>query len=333
LNLLLRESANKPAPIASILQKLQQIQEFIGEITVSPDPNMKAFEVAKARYLAGAGNAITSLRTFSKTTPEPIKRWLDSIADGVWKTILSSAKWHINNEWKKQVYSVYREGLSDRYPIKRSATDEIALYDFSEFFKPNGIVDAFFSSYIKPFINTGKSWSNRVIDNYSLGLSETALEQVNNAQTIKSIFFSENPSSPGFSFQLKPDQMNKIDAHFQIEVGDQRVGYNHGPKFWKEMKWSGEDENKTVRIIFEDLSENLHENSFYGPWAWFKLQDKSRLTKTKQSNVYLMTFHVNERRSDDTRVDHYAKYFIKAKSVNNPFNENLIGTFKCPGSI
>ena len=76
--------------------------------------------------------------------------------------------------------------------------------------------------------------------------------------------------------------MDKIDARFLLEVGDQRITYNHGPKFWKDLHWSGEDENKRVRVVFEDLDEDRHERAYDGPWAWFKLQDRSKLKKTKK---------------------------------------------------
>jgi len=332
MNVLLRESNKKPAPITSIVQKVQQVQDFLGEISVAPEPNKKAYQIAKARFSSGSGNAITSLRSFSKKTPDPVKRWLISISDESWKVILGAAHQHINSEWNNQVYSAYTQGLAGRYPLKRSSSDELALFDFSEFFKPGGTMDKFYTEMVKPFVDTRKGWSNRVVDNRSLGLSAATLKQIRRAQTIKNVFFRKNPEVPSVSFQLKPYRMEKKDAHFLLEVGDQRITYNHGPKFWKDLYWSGEDENKRVRIVFEDLSEDRHEKTFDGPWAWFKLQDKSKIKKTKKSNVYLATYSVTER-SDDIKIEHTIKYLIKAKSVNNPFNQNLLGAFKCPGSI
>jgi type VI secretion system protein ImpL len=340
LNVLLRESGKKPAPITSIVQKVQQLQDFLGEISVAPDPNKRAYEIAKARYSSGAGNAITSLRSFSKKTPEPVKRWLISMSDETWKIILSSAHQYVNSEWKNRVHSVYSQALAGRYPLKRSSGDELALFDFSAFFKPAGTMDKFYTELIQPFVNTRKGWTNRVVDNRSLGLSTATLKQVRRAQTIKNVFFRKNPETPSISFQLKPYRMEKKDVQFMLEVGDQRISYNHGPKFWKSLQWSGEDENKRVRIVFEDLDENRHEKTFDGPWAWFKLQDRSKLKKTRKSNVYLVTYTVTElvdnkdrNKNKITKVSHSIKYLIKAKSVNNPFSQNLLGAFKCPGSI
>ena len=333
LNVLLRESSKKPAPIAGVMQRLQQLSDFINEIAVSPDPNKKAFDIVKARYKSGSGNPITALNGYAKKTPDPVNRWLVSIADETWKVVLGSARRHINSEWKTQVVSVYSQALAGRYPLKKSSSDELALFDFSEFFKPKGTMDTFFLAYVKPFIKTGKKWRNRSVDNRSLGLSKGTLTQIHRAQNIKNVFFRKNPSVPSIAFQLKPYKLTKIDARFWMDLGDQRITYNHGPKFWKELAWSGEDENKRVRIIFEDLDENRHEVSFDGPWAWFRLQDTTKLKKTNKTNVYLVNYNVEGKASGGNKVRHSIQMLIKAKSVNNPFSANLLASFKAPGNI
>lgn len=334
VNTLLRESANRPAPVTSIVQGIQQLNDFIGEITISPDPAKKAFEVAKARFQSGAGNPITSLRTFSKNIPDPVNRWLVSLADESWKIILSSGKQHIKEEWSNQVYSVYKRALAGRYPLKKDSKDEMAMLDFSDFFKADGTMDKFFVNYVKPFIETGRVWKNRAVDNYSMGLSSHTLTQIKRAQDIKNVFFRANPAVPSISFQLKPYRMEKIDARFWIDLGGQRITYSHGPKFWQDLSWSGDDEHSRVRIVFEDLNENAHEKSFEGPWAWFKLQQESKLSKTSQANVFVVNYSVTDWADNKKSIiKRTIQYLIKAKSVNNPFSENLLGSFRCPETI
>lgn len=334
LNKLLREAANRPAPVTSIVQSIQQVNDFIGEITVSPEPNKKSFEVARARFQSGAGNAITSLRTFSKNIPDPVNRWLLSMADETWKIILSSARQHVKEEWNNQVYSVYKRALAGKYPLNKNSKNEMTMLDFSDFFKVDGTMDQFYMNYIRPFVDTNKGWRNRVVDNFSLGLNGNTLKQVRRAQNIKNVFFKDNPAVPSISFQLKPYFMAKIDARFWIDLGTQRISYNHGPKFWQDLKWSGEDENSRVRIVFEDLDENYHEKSFEGPWAWFRLQEESKLTKTNQANVFLVNYTVQDWADNKTAIiKRTIQYLIRAKSVNNPFSEDLLGSFKCPETI
>ncbi|MDH5354766.1 MAG: type VI secretion system membrane subunit TssM [Gammaproteobacteria bacterium] len=331
LSVLLREARQKPAPIIEIEQKLIQLKEFMGEITVSPDADKKAFEIALARYKQGSGNAITSMRKFASKQPPSVKRWLTTLSDQSWKVILSAARRHVNVEWTNQVYGFYREALADRYPLSRKSKNELAQLDFSDFFKPGGNIDRFFIKNIKPFISSNANWKNKLVDGRSPGFSKKSLEQLKKALAIKSIFFRKNVEVPGISLQLKPDQLNKIDARFWLDVGDQRIDYNHGPKFWKDLNWSVEDDNSRVRLVFEDLDGDRHEKSFEGPWAWLRLLDESRISETEQSNVYLIEYSVDD--SDGSSKRHTMKFLIKARSVNNPFNQNLLGLFKAPERI
>ena len=335
LNILMRDAKNKPAPINGIIAKVQQLYEFVNEISVSPDPAKMSFEIAKARYQNGTGNAITSLNAYAKNTPQPVKRWLTTLSNETWKIILQSAHQYVNSEWKTQIHAPYMRGLAGRYPLKRSSSDELALFDFTEFFKPEGTIDKFYTSYMKPFVNTrGNSWTSRAIDNYSIGFSSTTLAQLKKSQSIKNIFFRTNPAMPSLSFQLKPHKMDKTDARFTLEVGNKSIAYSHGPKFWKTLNWVGDDEHNRVRIIFEDLNEREHAKDFDGPWAWFRLQDHSVLKKTRKSNVYLVTYNLNNKNTVKTQdVAHAVTYQIKAKSVNNPFSKNLLGSFRCPERI
>jgi len=331
LNTLLRESSKQAPPINVVIQKIYQLRDFIGELSMSPDPTKKSFEIAKARFASGGGNAITSLRLYAKNTPQPVKRWLTSLADQSWKVVLGSAHQHVKAEWKTKVYSVYQQGLAGRYPLSKSSTNELAIYDFSEFFKPKGTMDTFYAEFIKPFVNTNKNWSSKSVDNRSLGLSRKTIAQVRKAQKIKRIYFRNNPEVPSMKFQLKPYKMAKNDARFTLELGNKRIVYNHGPKFWKTVTWSGGDEETRTRIIFEDLKEQLHIKVFDGNWAWFRLQDQSKLTKTSQSNTFLVNYSVakNDAGKDysTAKNNHNITFQIKAKSVNNPFNRNLLRSF------
>lgn len=340
INTMLRETSKKPAYINSVLLRISQLQEFVNEITLSPDTAKKSFEIAKVRYQSGAGNAISSLRDFAKNTPKPIRRWLTTLADETWRVILQSAHQHVNAEWKAKIYRPYRQGLSGRYPLKKTASDEIALFDFVDFFKPGGSVDTFQKEYIKPFITIQKGWNNRLVDNYSLGFSQKTISQVRTAHAIKRVYFRDNAEVPSLTFQLKPDRMSKNDIRFDLEVGESQITYSHGPKFWKPLKWVADDTQDRVRIIFEGLNGKQYSKTFDGPWAWFRLLSQSKLSKTAKSNIYLVTFNVSNEGSSRSELSplrksekHEITFQIKVKSVNNPLNDNLLSRFKSPENI
>ena len=113
------------------LEEINKLKIFVEQVSVSPEPSKKAFEIVKVRYENGAANPITSLRALAKNSPQPVQRWLLSIADETWNVLLRSAHAHISSEWVDQVYHPYKTGLAGRYPLNRSAKQELEIFDFS----------------------------------------------------------------------------------------------------------------------------------------------------------------------------------------------------------
>lgn len=336
LNSQLREAKDKPALINTSIQKIRQMQEFVNELSISPDPGKVSFDVAKARYQGGTGNAITSLLVHAKSTPEPLNRWLQTLANETWKVVLQSAHGHVNREWKNQVQSACTSAIAGRYPFKSDSSSEVTLLDFTEFFKPGGTMDKFAVEFVKPFVDA--SGSVRGVDNQGLGISSGTLAQLSRAQAIKTAFFTANPAIPSASFQLRPYFMEKTNARFTLEVGETRVVYSHGPKFWTTLNWSGSNDKNRVRVIFEDLNDQSHSVTYEGPWAWFRLQDRSKLEKTAVANVYLATYAAADgNQSGDelakTTGNHTVRYEIKGQSANSPLNKDLLGGFRCADGI
>jgi type VI secretion system protein ImpL len=336
LNQLLREAKDKPSQISATIQKIRQMQEFVNELSISPDPGKMAFDMAKARYQGGSSNAITSLQGYAKTTPEPINRWLQSLASETWKVILQSAHGHVNREWKNQVQTACSTAIAGKYPFKSDSSSEVTLLDFTEFFKPGGTVDKFATEFVKPFVDA--NGGARGTDNQGLGISAGTLAQLNRAQAIKTAFFSANPAVPSASFQLRPYFMDKTNARFTLEVGETRVVYSHGPKFWTTLNWTGSGDKNRVRVVFEDLNDQSHSVTYEGPWAWFRLQDRSKLEKTAVANVYLATYSAPDGNHNGDEVmkdtgNHLVRYEIKGPSANSPLNKDLLAGFRCSDGL
>lgn len=332
LNKLLHSSSRGPAPIEATIRRIEELQQFIEDINLAPDPARKSFEVARARYQSGASNPITSLRNHARSAPEPVRRWLTSLADESWKIVLQSANRHVNSEWHAQVYRPYQLALGGRYPLHRNSRDELAMADFISFFKPQGNLHQFFTEYLEPFVDRRGRWSNRSIDNYSLGLSTAALAQLQRAADIRSIYFRESSDRPSISLELRPYNMAKNEARFMLDMGgDQRLTYSHGPKFWRTVKWSGGGDSQRVRLVFEDLTGAISDKVYSGPWAWFRMLDEAGITAANESNIYWITFRPEGRSASDSSRDVVLEG--KASSVHNPFRNELLGQFRCPETL
>lgn len=332
LNTLLHSSSRSPAPIEATMRRIEELQQFIEDINLAPDPARKSFEVARARYQSGSSDPITSLRNHARSAPEPVRRWLTSLADESWKIVLQGANRHVNNEWQAQIYRPYQLALGGRYPLHRNSRDELAMADFIAFFKPQGSLHQFFTDYLDPFVDRRGRWSNRSIDNYSLGLSTAALSQLQRAADIRNIYFRENSERPGISLELRPYNMGKNEARFMLDMGgDQRLTYSHGPKFWRTVKWTGGGESQRVRLVFENLNSLVSDKVYSGPWAWFRMLDEAEISAAKESNIYWITLRPEVSPSSNDSRDVVLEG--KASSVHNPFRNELLGQFRCPETI
>ncbi|HTF98503.1 MAG TPA: type VI secretion system membrane subunit TssM [Cellvibrio sp.] len=333
LHALVQQSSRGPAPISSVLQQVETLRAFVQEIALAPDTEQSSFEIAKARYQSNAGNPVSALRAYAKTTPEPVQRWLTSLADEAWKIISQSAHGYVSKEWRARVYQPYSQALAGRYPLNPNASDELALLDFSSFFKPQGTLDQFAKEFIDPFVEKRGAWASRSVDGFSLGFPSSALAQIQRAASIRDVFFRQNPETPSISLELRPYYMNKEDALFTLDMGEQRLTYNHGPKFWKGITWSGDNEARRLRLIFEDLKGGQFDRAFTGPWAWFRLMDSAHIQSTPQSNVYLITFMHDSARTTDDNSARKIVFEGRANSINNPFKNELLNAFRCPETI
>lgn len=325
-------SERSPAPINASITQLAALNSFMQEIAMAPDVGQQAFATAKARYQAGAGNVISQTRGYARGAPEPVARWLTSLSDESWRLVSQAAHGHIASQWRSRVYQPYAQALAGRYPLNPAASDELAMLDFATFFKPGGTLEQFEQEFVAPFIEKRGDWQSRGVDGASLGFSSNALKQLALGAKIREVYFKRNPETPSIDLELRPFYMNNQDAIFTLDMGNQRLSYNHGPKFWKAISWSDQDDARRIRLIFEDLHGGQFDRAFTGPWAWFRLIDSAKIEATTQSNIYKITF-MHESAERDSQSPRKITFEGRATSVHNPFKNDLLQHFRCPETL
>lgn len=331
LHNLVSVSSQGISPITLGLQQVSAVNNFVQELTLAPEIGQQSFEIAKARFQSNTPNAVSALRIHAKANPELVQKWFTSISDESWRLIMQSAHSYVSKEWRTQVYQPYQQALAGRYPLFPKSSDELALMDFNTFFKPEGTIEKFEQEYLSAFIDKRNQWLNKSAEGYGLGLSNQLLQQLQRAKKIRDVYFKADPSNPSFSLDLRPYFMSRDDAIFTLDLGEQRVTYNHGPKFWRSVQLSSGDDNRRVRMIFQDVSGSQQNRDFYGPWAWFKLMDEAKIEATGQSNIYKITFFHNPDKSENE--PRRVVFEGRTSSVNNPFKNELLTAFRCPETI
>ena len=306
--------------INSVLEDIKALAEKLEGFSFAPIPNEAALKFSQQRFLGSGSDPFRSLLAEASKLPQPVNRWVEELADQAWKTVLIDSKQYLNSIWKARVYQNYQSRIDGRYPFSKNAQLEVALLDFTEYFKPEGIEDAFVQNQLLPFIKKGKNWSEKSLNGRYLGIKKSTLDQLEKAEAIRDVFFRKNKSAAGFEYKLKPQKMDSSVRRFELTLGEERIRYSHGPKLSKSLSWPG-GTNDGVRLLFEDINETKHNKRYSGDWSFFKALDDANTKRASSSKTYLVTFDVSGRS---------AEYELSATSALNPFSPGWLNQYACP---
>ncbi|GAA6166713.1 type VI secretion system membrane subunit TssM [Sessilibacter corallicola] len=313
---------NDAPPVAKeYLTSIAAVHQFFVELDSSPSPTQSSFDYAKARFQGSSNDAIQTLYYQSERAPEPYKTWLKDIADNSWSVVVANAHQHLNNVWQAQVYNTYDRTLRNKYPLVSNSSRESSMQDFNEYFGPGGHLQNFINDSVKPFVNTN-NWRQRSVNGRSIGLSNEAIRQFRQAETIRKAFFASG-NNASFSFKVKADQLDRGVRLFTFETGSFSYEYSHGPRVTKSIDWVG-GESSRARIIFEDLNQESHQEAFEGDWALFKLLDNSEISNRGNSSEKVVRFLTSGRT---------AEFVFTPDDSVSPLDISIIRKYRAPSSL
>ena len=327
LNRLVEQSGKTSPPIAGVLAHLNAIRDILIQITNGASTEEQALQLARQRMgQMGTMDVISKANLAFKRLPAPVDKWLLTLSSSGWQLMLDTAKAKLNVIWRRDVIQPYREGLKGRYPLSIDSPDAMTTADFSRFFAPHGIIDTFFTQHLKSFIDTsGSKWRLITENNSHINLSSQTLRQFQYAAKIRDAFFPNGGRQLAINFALLPSELDKAIDTFSIFIGNQHTKYRHGPRLAKSFKWPGNQPASGVRLLFRRLDDQQEISSqFPGPWGFFRVLDRSNLTKTALKDRFQVTFQVE---------GYTANYELQAASVVNPFNLPELHKFHCPDSL
>jgi type VI secretion system protein ImpL len=324
LNRLVQTKGQAPPPLEDLLKRVNEVRDLMMQITGGANNEEQALRFAKERMSGfGAQDVMKKASLEFARLPEPLKQWLSLLTTSGWEITLENARSELNNMWRAEVVGYYAASLDGRYPLVRSSRGDATMADFCRFFAPKGIMDLFFETHLKSFIDTA-TWRQASMDNQGIRLSPNALNQFKYAAKIRDAFFAPGESTPNVQFQLKPIALDSNVASFRINIEGQTDEYANGQAIASKFQWPGPHPNLGVVLSFITTDGKTVSQMEEGPWAWLKVLDKSNLERTSLRDVFRITF----------QIDSYtAKYELRAYSVFNPFNLPELQQFRCPGSL
>jgi type VI secretion system protein ImpL len=231
---------------------------------------------------------------------------------------------NLNAQWQAEGLPVCRDAIQGRYPIDRNSGTEIQLEDFSRFFGRQGVAKTFFDSYLRDYVDrSSRPWKARSSAAAPVQISDAALRQFERAETITNTFFNGAAATPSVLFDLEPVDMDPAITGFTLDIGGQVLTYSHGPIRRQSVRWPAPESN-AVRIEMQPATAGQSMFRDEGPWAWFRLLDRSNMTAGDQPETFKIAFRLGTRT---------ANYELIARSAYNPFLFDELVQFRCPESL
>ena len=303
------------APIEQTLKAVDSLRLQLARAGAAPAPGTVA--------PAPTGDD-AALRAEASSAPQPVARWLQALIASATSvragTTLKQAKDAFNAPGGPA--ELCGKAVTGRYPFAPGSPNEIPLDDFARLFAPGGLIDGFFNTQLRPYVDVGgKEWKGQPVEGVASPAPPAALAQFHRAAVIRDLFFGTGGNTPSLRFDLTPVFLDGGARQVTLELGSTKITHAHGPPSATQVTWPGSTGMSTVRLVFDPppLSGGALQAS--GPWALFRLIDQGNLQQADSAERYQLTFRSGERQ---------AIFELRAGSVLNPFARGVLREFKCP---
>lgn len=305
------------APIDNVLKLLNDLQQQLAQLA-------NAAPGAPAAPPGGADPA-QLIQAEAARDPQPVQRWLLALATGGNTQRSGGAKKAAAEAFNAPggPATLCQQAVAGRYPFVPGSPNAIPLDDFARLFAPTGMLNSFFNTQLRPFVDTsGPVWRAQPVAGVAPPVSPGNLAQFQRASRIGELFFASGGAQPSVRFDLIPETLDSGAKQVSLELGNQVITYAHGPQRATSVTWPGADGMNSARLVFDPPpSSGPTVLTASGPWALFRLFDQGTLQQAGSSDRYTLTFHLGDRT---------ASFEIRAGSVLNPFAPGMLRAFRCP---
>lgn len=312
---LVRANAQGQAPIDQTLASLGKLQLQLSSVAA-------AVASGRGQLVAGETAEIQETKSVANRLPAPVKGWVGALAQDSATLAAGGVRAQLNAIWTAEVLPFCREAINDRYPFVSGSRRETTLVDFGRLFAPGGLIDAFFKTHLAPIVDTAAArwrWTDK-----NIGIPGDVLAQFQRAAAIREAYFLGGGKTPAVEFELQPLRMDARVTQFTLDLGGQILDYRQGPPRGQRMAWPAPAGVDRVRIAFADATGLGPSVTEEGPWAWFRLLERSSVKATSQQERFLVTFSLSGLAAD---------FELRAASVRNPFGLGEVRGFTCPGRL
>jgi type VI secretion system protein ImpL len=304
-------TAGNPSPLDQTLGLLKDVAVYLDSAaaakrTGAPPP---------------AGSALAKVKLEADGKPAPLGTMLKSIDSGGAGLTSGSERERLNALWTAGPAQFCRQAVAGRYPVVKTAGQDITADDFGKMFGPGGLVDDFFQKNLAQYVDMGGTqWKWRATANDgTLGIPQATLDEFQRAARIRDAFFATGGRQPSMRFDLKPVSLDPAITKFTLDIDGQVLTAAPGALTPGSFQLPSGKGGGQVKLEIQPASAHANAHT-EGPWAWFRMLDKAAVEATPQGERYKVSFDADGRK---------AALELTASSVVNPFRRATLEQFRC----
>jgi len=302
------------APLGGVLRLINGFQNDLAQS--GPAGNV-------ATSVQGGANSLQLLRAEAQRQPRPVSRWLQQIVDGGHVALAGSAQAAAATAFTASAGpgEFCKSVVTGRYPFDPASTSDAPFDDFARLFAPGGLLDAFFQTQIKPYVDTsGSVWRLRPVGGVAPRVDAASLARFQRAAAIRDAFFPNGNAEPQVRFMLAPLSLGSGIDRAVVTLGAATiVGTGHQGAA-ASLTWPGSDGMASAAIAFEP-GASAPAFTANGTWALFRLLGRAQVTPGGTPESFRLDFRDG---------DKLASFSLQAASSRNPIGRNLLEGFRCP---
>jgi type VI secretion system protein ImpL len=267
------------------------------------------------------GDALAKVKLEADGKPAPLGAVLKSIDSAGAGLTSGSERERLNALWSAGPAQFCRQAVAGRYPVVRSAFQDVTADDFGKLFGPAGLIDDFFQKNLAQYVDMGGAqWRWRATaNNGTLGIPQSTLDEFQRAARIRDAFFANGGRQASMRFDLKPVALDPAIAKLVLDIDGQLLTAAPDALAPASFQLPSGKGSGQVRLDVSPASAHAVLRT-EGPWAWFRMLDKASVEPTPQGERYKVTFDADGRK---------AALELTANSVVNPFRRAVLEQFRC----
>jgi type VI secretion system protein ImpL len=304
------------APIDQVMKSLTDLQQQLAKLA--------AAGLRGATTVNASDDPALALRAEAQRQPQPLSRWLATAA--------ASGMALRGGDAKQQVIAAYNIAggpaaqcalaVNGRYPFTPGSSTDISIEDFSRIFAPGGVLDGFFNTLLKPYVDTsGRVWKPQSPEGVVPPVAAAELGQFQRAAQIRDLFFASGRASPDVRFDITPIRLDPRATRMALDLDGTALTYTGGPPRSTEITWPGANPTQTARLgIDPPPSGGVGVWQESGSWALFRLFGRGRLVSGTTAERSTLIFQMGERQA----------VFDIRTGAGDPLVPGVLQAFRCP---